>query len=125
MECFYMTVITISTVGYGEVISLEGIPHARLFAVIMILFGMGTMVYFGSTVAALVAERDIDRRWREKKMEKEMASLTEHVIVCGAGTVGQQVILELMVTKTPFELGEAHRGGHHRVRSQASALHHR
>jgi voltage-gated potassium channel len=105
-ECFYMTVITISTVGYGEVVPLEGIPHARLFAVLMILFGMGTMVYFGSTVVALVVERDIGRRWREKKMEREIASLSNHVIVCGAGTVGQQVILELVVTRTPFVIIE-------------------
>jgi voltage-gated potassium channel len=101
-QCLYMTVITISTVGYGEVVPLNDVPHSQLFAILLILLGMGSMVFFGSAMVALVVERDLGKRWREKKMEKEIAGLSGHVIVCGAGTVGQQVIRELIATRTPF-----------------------
>lgn len=106
-QCLYMTVITVSTVGYGEVIPIDQVPHARIFLVFLILFGMGSMVYFGSTIVALFIERDFSKRWRKRKMEKKIEDLSNHVIVCGAGTVGQQVILELMVTRTDFVIIES------------------
>ncbi len=101
-QCFYMTVITVSTVGYGEVVPLDDVPYARLFAVLLILFGMGSMVFFGSSVVALLVEKDISKLWRKRKMEKEIAQMENHVIVCGAGTVGREVIIELVKTRTPF-----------------------
>jgi len=52
-DCFYMTAITISTVGFGEVIDMSGVPEARLFTVVLIIFGMGIIVYFGSMVVAI------------------------------------------------------------------------
>lgn len=101
-RCLYMTVITISTVGYSEVIPVSQISHGRIFVILLILFGMGSVVYFGSSIVALVIEKDISKYWREKKMLKEISKLRNHVIVCGAGTVGKQVIMELIVTRTPF-----------------------
>jgi voltage-gated potassium channel len=105
-DCLYMTIITICTVGYGEVLPLDQVPHARLFTIFLILFGTGSMVYFGSTVVALFVERDIGKQWRQRKMQKQIAALSDHVIVCGAGTVGQQVVMELIATRTPFVIIE-------------------
>jgi len=102
LDCLYMTIITVCTVGYGEVIPVDTVHFGRLFTILLIVFGTGSMVFFGSAIVALFVERDIGQLWRKKKMEKQIASISNHVIVCGAGTVGRQVITELIVTKTPF-----------------------
>lgn len=106
-KCLYMTVITVSTVGYGEVVPLDQVAHARIFAIFLILFGMGSMMFFGSTIVALFVEKDIGKAWRERKMDRQIANLEDHVIVCGAGTVGKQVVMELLATKTPFVIIES------------------
>jgi len=51
LDCLYMTIITLSTVGYGEVIPLTGV--GRVFASVLIITGMGSLIYFGSTAPAM------------------------------------------------------------------------
>jgi voltage-gated potassium channel len=100
LDCFYMTIITLSTVGYGEVIPLE--TAGRLFASLMIVIGMGSLIYFGSTVIAFWVEFDLRGARRRKKMEKLIGQLSDHVIVCGVGVTGSRVVRELVETKTKF-----------------------
>jgi len=100
LDCFYMTIITLSTVGYGEVIPLD--MAGRIFASVLIIFGMGSLIYFGSTVIAFWVEFDLQRIRRRKKMQKNIDQLTGHVIVCGVGVTGSRVVRELVETKTPF-----------------------
>lgn len=99
-DCFYMTIITLSTVGYAEVVKLDTAGH--LFASILIILGMGALIYFGSTIVALWVEIDLNQIRRRKKMQKSIDTLSGHVIVCGCGTTGSRVIEELMDTQTPF-----------------------
>jgi voltage-gated potassium channel len=99
-DCFYMTIITLSTVGYSEVVFLETPGH--LFASFLILVGMGALIYFGSTIVALWVETDLQQIRRRKKMQKSIDGLRGHVIVCGCGTTGSRVVEELMDTRTPF-----------------------
>jgi len=101
-DCLYMTAITISTVGFSEVLDISGVPGARLYTGFLIVFGMGIIVYFGSTVVALIVEGEIKNYFRRKKMEKRIARLAGHVIVCGAGATGMFIIKELIATRTPF-----------------------
>lgn len=105
-DCLYMTVITISTVGYGEVIPVSSVPHGRLFAVFLIMFGMGAILYFASTVVAIFVEGDLRRYWRRRKMQNAISRLSDHVIVCGCGTTGGLVVEELIATRTPFVVVE-------------------
>ncbi|MBN2804223.1 MAG: potassium channel protein [Deltaproteobacteria bacterium] len=99
-DCFYMTIITLSTVGYSEIVPLN--VSGRLFASFLILFGMGALIYFASTIIAIWVELDISQFRRRKKMQDEINNLSSHVIVCGCGTTGSRVVEELMDTRTPF-----------------------
>jgi voltage-gated potassium channel len=100
LECFFMTVITLATVGYGEVVPLG--PAGQIFASILIIFGMGTLIYFGSTLIAFWVEYDVRHARRRKRMQKAIEDLSGHIIVCGAGTTGARVVSEMLKTKTPF-----------------------
>ena len=96
-DCFYMTIITLTTVGYGEVLhDFEMVPHARWFTVALLVLGMGTVVYFASALTALIIEGDLRRALRHTRMRKQIAKLEDHVVVCGAGSTASQAIEELM-----------------------------
>ncbi|MCC7535356.1 MAG: potassium channel protein [Deltaproteobacteria bacterium] len=102
-DCFYMTVITIATVGYSEVLTeMSAVPFARLWTVAIILFGAGTVVYFTSALAALIIEGDLQTVFRRGRVKKAIDSLSDHIVVCGAGSTGIHVIHELMAAGVPF-----------------------
>ncbi len=102
-DCFYMTVITLSTVGYGEVlVGIESVPYGRLWTVGLILLGSGTLLYSVSTLTAIIVEGDLGGVLRSRRMQRKIEALTDHIIVCGAGTTGVHAIRELLSTKTPF-----------------------
>jgi voltage-gated potassium channel len=101
-DCVYMTVITVSTVGYGEVLPIQDVPGARVFTIFLILFGMGMLLYFASAVVALVVEFDVKEVFQRRAKLKAIHDLKDHIIVCGAGTTGIHVIEELFATQTPF-----------------------
>jgi voltage-gated potassium channel len=93
-----MTVITLTTVGFGEVLDIKDLPLARLFTIGLIIIGMGIFVTFVSTLTAMILEMDIWHVLRRKKMDRTIERLSHHVIVCGAGTTGIHIIEELITT---------------------------
>ncbi len=98
-DCLYMTAISLTTVGYGEIIDVGAVPGARLYTILLILLGMGIIVYFASTVVSfIVEEREYFGR---KKMDKEIGKLRNHVIICGGGTTGACTLKEMQATRTP------------------------
>lgn len=101
-ECLYHTVITISTVGYGELPDIEHVRYARAFTLCLIVMGTGSLVYVASNVTALIVEGDLQTFFRRNRMRKGIENLKNHVIVCGAGRTGMHVIGELRATRTPF-----------------------
>jgi voltage-gated potassium channel len=105
-DCMYMTVITLSTVGFNEVLPVHEVPGGRLFTVILIIFGMGMLLYFASAVVALVVEFNIKAVLERRTRLKALRELKGHIIVCGAGTTGIHVIEELQATDTPFVVVE-------------------
>jgi voltage-gated potassium channel len=98
-DCLYMTVITLSTVGYAEVFPLNG--TGRVFTSVLIVFGMGTLLYFGSTMTAFWVELDMRNVHRRKRMENKIRQLKDHIIVCGLGTTGIHVVRELLNAHAP------------------------
>jgi len=98
-DCIYMTAITITTVGYDEVLpNMKNTEFARAFTMILLVFGTGTIVFFASTVTAFIIEGDLRNVLFANKLKKRMKRMKDHVIVCGAGSTGRNVIEELIAT---------------------------
>jgi len=106
-DAVYFTVITLTTVGYAETIDFTGNPAGRAFTVGLLVVGVGTFIYFVSSLTAFLVEGTLDHIWLKRKMEKDIARLSGHDIVCGAGSTGMYVISELLETERPFVLVEA------------------
>ena len=102
LDAAYMTVITVATVGYGEVHDLSGHPAARIFAVVYIILCLGTIAFAVSSITAFVVEGELRHILGRRKMEKAVANLTNHYIVCGSDETAQTVVQELLQTKKPF-----------------------
>jgi voltage-gated potassium channel len=96
IDCIYMTVISLTSVGYGEVLDISGNITAQIFTMVLITFGMGVILYAISTVTALLIEGELSGALRIKKMQKKISKLKSHYIVCGGGKTSQPLILELI-----------------------------
>jgi voltage-gated potassium channel len=101
-DCLYMTVITVTTVGYGETLpGMDQVEYARGFTMLLLLFGTGSIVFFASTITAFIIEGDLKNVLFANKLKKRMKRMKDHVIVCGAGSTGRNVIEELIKTGVP------------------------
>jgi len=98
-DCLYMSVITITTVGFGEIIELGA--GGRILTILIALCGIGTMTYLFSSLTAFVVEGELTETFRRKTMEKKAKNLENHYIVCGAGQVGVHIVDELLATQRP------------------------
>ncbi|PKM64454.1 MAG: potassium channel protein [Firmicutes bacterium HGW-Firmicutes-20] len=99
-DALYMTIITISTVGYQEVAPMTS--SAKLFSVALILVSLGTVGYLLTNVASLLFESNVMAAIRRRKMENAIEKLYDHYIVCGCGETGSSVIDYLTSKKVPF-----------------------
>lgn len=101
-DCVFMTVITLSTVGFGELNHMSEVPGARALTMALIIGGIGTLAYVQGNLTALFVEGVIGQAWRRNRMKKKIAELNGHIVVAGAGSTGRHVIEELVATDTPF-----------------------
>jgi voltage-gated potassium channel len=99
-DAFYMTVITLGTVGYGETHPLS--TAGRVFTIGLIVVGIGSFTYAVSSVAAFWVDAHVLGMWGKRRMEQRIAGLTDHIIICGGGDAGYHVAQELIQTRTPF-----------------------
>ena len=102
VDCFYMTFITIATIGYGEVVDLSHSPGGRIFTVFIAFAGIGTATYIMSTVTAYLVEGKINEVFWRRRMEKHIHKLKQHYLMCGIGRVGCNVANELAATHRPY-----------------------
>jgi voltage-gated potassium channel len=101
-DCVYMTVITVTTVGYGEVLDgMDKVQYARGFTIMLLVFGTGSIVFFASMITAFIVEGDLRNVLFSSRLRKRMRRMKDHVIVCGAGSTGRNVIEELLKTGVP------------------------
>ena len=101
-ECAYMTVMTITTVGIGELPHLQRVPYGRAFTVAVLLAGLGVAAYFVSALTTYFIEGEFSRSRTRRRMNRSLDKISDHIIVCGIGTTGIHVIEELVWTKWPF-----------------------
>ncbi len=99
-DSLWHVVITISTVGYGEIHPLS--PAGRAFTMVFIVFAFAVFAYGVSAVAAMLFEGEIRKFFTVKRMEKMVSRMKNHTIVCGLGRTGQAAIKELIKEKVPF-----------------------
>jgi voltage-gated potassium channel len=99
-DSLYTTVITLSTVGYGDFYPLTG--EGRMFTIFLVIFGVGTMLY----TVVLFTETMIEARFRSilgrGKLEKMLKKLNNHYIICGCGRIGYLICKELSAEKFNF-----------------------
>ena len=93
IESLYMTVITLSTVGFREVRDLS--PQGRLFTVALIISSVGTVAYLFGAISQYIISGELHGTLRRNRMQKNISNLKHHYIVCGYGRVGRQVVESL------------------------------
>ncbi len=92
-DSLYMTAITLSTVGYGEVRSLS--PAGRTFTIVLIFTGVGLIIYFLSSMAEYLVSLNMEHEWRKRRSRNMVKRMKDHVIVCGFGQVGSSAAAAL------------------------------
>jgi voltage-gated potassium channel len=103
-DSIFMTLITITTVGFKEVHPLSAI--GQYFTMALMLAGIGTVFYFLVMVTEFLIEGHLTGILAERKVEREIRRLTDHYILCGYGKVGENVAMEFDTSGVPFVVVE-------------------
>jgi voltage-gated potassium channel len=125
IDALYMTIITISTVGYTEVAKMT--PEAKIFSIVLIIISLGTVGYAFSRIVSSLMEGVIRKAIRRRMMERKISDYDNHYILCGAGETGwhamkrfqksnvnlvvidkdEDVVAELLEEGVPVIMGDA------------------
>ena len=104
-DAFYMTVITITTVGYEEIHHLS--RAGEMFTVVLLLGGVGTALYTFTLLATLVVEGGVPKRLQRRRLIHMLNTIRDHFIVCGYGRIGSIVVEEFRRQNLPLSLSSA------------------
>ncbi len=100
LDALYMTITTVSTVGFQEVKPLS--TGGRIFTVFVIVFGVAVFFYAFTAVVQITVEGEIGRILGVSRMKARIGGLKGHYILCGFGRVGEEIARELKSRRTPF-----------------------
>ncbi|MBQ0786726.1 MAG: NAD-binding protein [Oceanihabitans sp.] len=100
IDAFYMTVITITTVGFGEVQPLD--PVSKIFTIFLILTSIIIVGYALSVITEYILSKNNLEELKQKKMQKTIDELENHIIICGYGRNGKQAAKKLLDYHKPF-----------------------
>lgn len=120
IEGFYMTIITVSTVGYGEVQSLS--DNGRLFTSLLIISSFGTFAYVATSIGSSILSGKYKDILKYYKLEKKISELSGHTIVCGYGNNGEAAVLSLGLHNREFVVIEKNPEKLELLRSQKEIL---
>ena len=104
IDAVYMTVITITTVGFGEVNPLD--TEAKIFTIFLILSSVVIVGYAISIITEYILSRNNFEDIKQRKMQKKIDAMTNHIIICGFGRNGKQAARKLLAYKKPFVIIE-------------------
>ncbi len=96
----YMTVMTLTTVGYGPPVPLS--PAGRDFAIVFMVVGVGTTGYIISIALQSLVRSELVAAYGERRRHREMSKIKDHYIICGTGRVGSRIVAEMRRTGVPF-----------------------
>jgi voltage-gated potassium channel len=99
-DAFYMTLITITTVGYEEIHPLS--RAGRIFNSLLILFGVSAMFFAVGAVTQTIIELELSDHFGKRRVKRMISKLENHFIVCGFGRVGRSASDELAAAGVPF-----------------------
>lgn len=100
LDSLYMTVITLSTVGYGEVYPLS--DAGKIFSSVLIVFGVGVALYVFTTAVQYMVKGQLGNVFGRRRMQGKIDKLNGHYIVCGYGRVGQAISRTFKAEKREF-----------------------
>ena len=104
MDALYMTVTTLTTVGYGEVHPLNAV--GKVYNMVLILAGMGVLIYIITSLARVVVEGEIAAALGKRKLLKRIKKLSGHYIICGYGRLGEIIARQLQERRIPLVVVE-------------------
>ncbi len=122
-DAFFMTVITVSAVGYGEIQTLT--DGGRVFASFMIAGGIVTLAIWFALITATLVELDLTQTLKRRRMMKRINDVDDHVILCGVGRTGLAAIKRFVARGTPYvaiESDAAHLEGARQLDPDALAI---
>ncbi|MBW2617423.1 MAG: potassium channel protein [Deltaproteobacteria bacterium] len=93
LDALFMTAISLTTVGYGEIHPLH--PSGRVFTVILLLVGVGLILFIVTRLTEIIVEGNFRKLMGRRKMDRQIATLKDHFIICGYGRIGRIVNLVL------------------------------
>jgi len=100
LDAVYLTVVTVATVGYGDVVPVT--IAGRIFTIFLVITGVGMTYYALSFLIGIVVEGQVKNVLGRRGMQRQIAAMTNHIIVCGAGRVGDNVIERLQYERETF-----------------------
>jgi len=104
LDALYMTVTTITTVGYMEVHALSS--AGRIFTLLLIVSGVTVLFYTVGKIAQVMFEGQFQRYFGRMKVEKKIESMRDHYIICGYGRIGSLICKEFAAKPVPFVVVE-------------------
>ena len=99
-DAFYMTVITVTTVGYKEVHDLS--RAGQVFTTLLLFVGVDSVLYIFTLMAAAVVDGGLPGRLQRRRRERMLDTIKDHFIVCGYGRIGSIVSRQFLLQKVPF-----------------------
>ena len=100
LDCVYFTVISLTTVGYGETLpNFESHVATRLYTMVVLVVGYTVMVWAASSLIAQIVEGRLGEAWARRKMMQQIQQMKDHYIICGLGDTGIHVFEELHKTQ--------------------------
>ncbi len=100
LDALWFTIVSLTAIGYGDIVPVT--QAGKIFTMIVILFGIGFVLYVLGTGFAVIVEGRLSEVLGRQSMQRKITKLEGHIIICGAGRVGRQVVERFQHDKIPF-----------------------